>query len=789
MGNFIYHNKWHGYNHHTVPSDDFPDSAIDPIASAEYPFQGVFYNTIPLSAVNDVYVTFNDSNSIDWFVYSNLVKTYSADWSLWSSVRFTASGFRVSNLWPVNFGTRFYFENWNSGFAGYTYWRGFSARIFSAYDNTQALSGENLWPLSTEGAFPPISGRGWHIALSGITWRTNVSAINTRQKNFGPPALLTPNLDNTLFWDVSTAQTAYLTLTENKTITATKLFNVKKGGKYTMWVSLDFCPLPEMNMYFDYNTYRIQVVKYPRSQSYTSNTEVVRLSANNLTRIDFIYDGRFMLGKATHYKIFLPTTEETYYQGLGNTLQTNPCFVTGINEPEKYISPSNGLITIPFSNTFTELSSTYISGSGVDILYFGQDYVFLTFNMVGAAWQNELDLLENNALTATFDRAFGNLSGGDYRVPLYSDNLFATPSIASAPDIMLSAFPNPPYRFAKFKTNQIPVCLSALEVNIRSGKDRDIKRILINNAVAATTGPLVNGVEQKYNFTNERQAVINFTRIQQNYRIDVFCEKQAPVKGSLRPVIWIDPIDNFTLNTIGNKVESVSSKPNDSYRFFAPSSVNRPFNNITDITRSLYFTTSAGDNTYLTINKSLSTDIKPKNDDGLTNLTTFTVVEPVSVLDGSEWVVWWIGDYRFGVGGSIGYGLVLSGNRICFGGINANNVGLPKFFSVIRTYAIEKDKPFLITTVLESTSESNPKIKRPTVYLNGSRLSLQAGLAQTMSLPLTSYQLNFGTAPNLNKFGNFKLHSFIMYKEALTPSRLSLVNNHLISKFNIPKSS
>lgn len=47
-----FHNKWHRHNHHTNPSNDprYPDSAHDPIASPDHPFQGDFVIQGMLSA-------------------------------------------------------------------------------------------------------------------------------------------------------------------------------------------------------------------------------------------------------------------------------------------------------------------------------------------------------------------------------------------------------------------------------------------------------------------------------------------------------------------------------------------------------------------------------------------------------------------------------------------------------------------------------------------------------------------------------------------------------------------
>ena len=51
-----FHNKWHRHNHHTntTPDPRYPDSAHDPIASPEAPFQGDFFLQGSLSASNDI---------------------------------------------------------------------------------------------------------------------------------------------------------------------------------------------------------------------------------------------------------------------------------------------------------------------------------------------------------------------------------------------------------------------------------------------------------------------------------------------------------------------------------------------------------------------------------------------------------------------------------------------------------------------------------------------------------------------------------------------------------------
>lgn len=784
MGNAVYHNKWHGFNHHTVPTDGFPDSAIDPIASNEFPFAGLFFNNLPLSAVDDNVVLYYVANSFDWYMYYTITKPYSSDWNLWNSVRFTVSGFRAYNL-PLST-TRFRYENWNDGAVGYTYWSGVSSNIFNAYITGLTLSSENVWPLLTEGT--TTSGRGWHIALSGITFKTNVSAVNTRQKNFGPVVRLTPNLDNTLFWDVSTAQVVYLTLTENRSLTATRIFNTYRGGKYTMYILLDFCPEENMNVIFDKSTYRVEVSKFPKNRSYRSFNNVVSLSANNVTRIDFTYDGSYMLGKATHYKIFLPTTDDLYYQGQGNTLETNPQYISGLSEPDSYISPGPGIRILPFSDQFTAVSAIYISGSGTDISYFGQGTVLFTMNMIGANWPSLASLTENRGLTASFDRVYANLSGGDYRIPEYADNLFGTPARNIMPELVLSGWPIPPYQVNKLKSNPVPTCLSALEIIVATGRDRDINRVVINNAVSFPLTPTLSGEEQRYNFSNERQALFRFQKVQRNFRFDVYFEKQAPLRVGAAPILWFDPIDNFTITKTFDRIQRIISKPDKNNALVQNTFNNRPFTFESATKRSLAFTTS-GNITRMTLSRPLTSiiPISQITNVGSKNITTFTAVHPLSVTQGAECVLWWIGDYKYGPGGSMGYGVALSGDKICFGGLNPNSAGLSKINNVIQSYKVEKDKPFLLTTVLESRT-GDPRVLRSTVYLNGSRLSsIERGLQSTIALAMSSYNMIFGASPELTNYSNYRLLTHLLYDRALTSTQLTVMNNYLLNKFNIAR--
>jgi len=64
--NARFHNKYHRRNHHSIPSDGFPDSGADPIASPQEPFRGDFHAIGALSATGNLTIGGNT------LIYGNL---------------------------------------------------------------------------------------------------------------------------------------------------------------------------------------------------------------------------------------------------------------------------------------------------------------------------------------------------------------------------------------------------------------------------------------------------------------------------------------------------------------------------------------------------------------------------------------------------------------------------------------------------------------------------------------------------------------------------------------------
>jgi len=234
MSNFLYHNKYHRANHHTLPNSLYPDSATDPIASATNPFLGIFYtalsgielDTIPVDVryivtfIDDSITTFQglsvntldsvfytitvnaEANSFEWYrAYTNIF-TLSNDYSLYPGVTGVLTS--LSGIWNLgaSFGSSF---------------KNNSARYTSVYNNVYQNSG--TWP------------------FIDTTLRLNLVQQNTRSKNFSMKNITTTNTD--IFWNLSAQQVAYFSLTSNSTLKNINTGNMKKGGEYFLIIQQD----------------------------------------------------------------------------------------------------------------------------------------------------------------------------------------------------------------------------------------------------------------------------------------------------------------------------------------------------------------------------------------------------------------------------------------------------------------------------------------------------------------------------------------------------------------------
>lgn len=870
MSNAIFHNKWHGFNHYTVPLTGFPDSGTDPIASAEFPFRGIFYNVIkgdfglsldgvtifdpgsgftstpslslrvqpeesmvdqPLFKVGvdiaaqtlssievldggsfftqgvliftpgsgetlkrlpEVTLTYRavsaSSDSLGWEFYSSLTQNNSSDWNKYFSVRDTTTPLSAS---------------WDLGFNSYLTLSAISGVYDSVYTHSVSLSPETRW--DGEG------GTGWHIALSSITHRTNEPyQIDTRQKVARPVGLTSNKALSTITWDLS-AQTVYFAMTGTDSLTAKDIINPKKGGKYVMWIYVDRCPVERANVIFDPANYNISIKTL--SGNYIQTNNVIALTANYITRIDFVYDGQKMLGKASRFRIYAPTDDDLYFQGSGLQF-TDPN--TGGNKSPVYINPNKnkifGILSVnsdidnisqggvnieSYSNEYTETSSFYIPGSGIRFRFLNGDNQYFNYNLVNAEFQSKATLNRYQSLTGSFDKVVGTLSGrGDWRLPQFAENLIASPNESEVTDnIILSALPTVkyggPWVFEDTSFRSVKTCLSTYTVEIYSGKNRDIESILVND-ISVPINPIVPVTyygschRQPYTFYNERTAYLTFERISSDYDIQITYRPQTP---NLIPnlLAWMTAQDDLSLS-LGPLSALTAWRSNTEYQF----SIARTLPSIAPIVQTEFgvrrFINFSGTRS---MQSAEGNAVRPltalsASQSFLKGFTTFTVFKPLETTPLSS-VIWWIGDLNENSTQG-GFGLVLSGYQLYTIGNFIEKYQNRQLLLEFDSTRLFQNNIFIVTTKYDP--DRNPY--RQEIYVNNGRNNLVRSIYQTsffdntVTTPLTNFDLMIGKHPTkAEAFGRFHMYDFYIYDRALSRNEIISMNRFLNDKFSL----
>lgn len=549
MANELIHNKWHAFNHFTVPLEGFPDSGTDPIAAKDYPFQGIFYNSL-----SGFFRNIGRSDSAHWWFYSSTTKAHSGWWELYPYV--------LSTTITLS-------SDWDLGYSGYTTLYSNSAKYVSVHTTSYFNSGADQYDL--RGGVGGPGGIGWHIALSATCHRLNEAQSNIYQKVAVPVRLLEQG--TSLIWDLS-AQTVYVNLTGNYEMYANEVIGLKKGGKYTMWAYIDRCPEENMNIVFDEKYYNIAVKVLSGTEYTYSLSNVLRLSSSSITRIDFTCDGEKMLGKATHYSIWVPTEKDLYFKGLGlfmtdprngrskspvyvNTNKAGGTAIIGIpaeigGTGEWLIAGEGVNIIEDYLSNFTAPSSLYVDGpplSGIRFRYLNANTQYINFVVYNANWATSKQLSYSRSLTGSFDRIVGTLSGkGDFRNPIYAQNLICSPGEDTIiNNLQFEALPTPPYELVSSNIREVVVCTSSYEVEIYSGKDREIDSVFVNGNEINIQPVKYNGFDQPYNFNNERTCTVKFSRIQEDNTIEAFFRPQYPITIP-NNILWFNSQDSSLLN-------------------------------------------------------------------------------------------------------------------------------------------------------------------------------------------------------------------------------------------------
>lgn len=267
MGTFIFHNKYHRNAHHTVPTDGFPDSASDPIASEKYPFLGIFHNTL-FEGIN--------SNSKDW---ANTFTATSANSAVWENY--------LSVYTTVNTNSAF----WQNNYPAYITYKSLSANIDSTYTT-----------VSINSAF-------WNRLYSDETRHVDRSQEDTRQKNFKIFQVVPSDISNIIL-DLSAGQVSYYTISNTSNISG--FIGSKRGGKYNFYVVTDGSCLSTIELNFNPN-----VFKFPSTTSFI-------ITGTRLGKFEFLSDGVYLHGKGTVFDSIGANDQNTYFGASGVILNPNP---------------------------------------------------------------------------------------------------------------------------------------------------------------------------------------------------------------------------------------------------------------------------------------------------------------------------------------------------------------------------------------------------------------------------------------------------------------------------------
>lgn len=243
-GTFRFHNKFHRSSHHTLTALSIEDGGLDPIASENQPFIGVFYNR-----VTDQGRSYSiDSNSLFWHNTYLTVSSLSSRWGTEGTTYSTVSALS---------------SNWNSGYSAYVSLNPLSANYESTYTTVRANSA--VW------------------GDPNVMFTDKVQE-NTRSKTFSG-FQLSIELDSSVNWDLDVAQVAFLTVTQSLTVQNPIQNTIKKGGIYTLY-------LAQANG-GNHTVYFGTAYRFPLGNHISVN---MNKTLNGITIVNFISDGVLFFG-------------------------------------------------------------------------------------------------------------------------------------------------------------------------------------------------------------------------------------------------------------------------------------------------------------------------------------------------------------------------------------------------------------------------------------------------------------------------------------------------------------
>lgn len=313
-GFFRLHNKFHRSSHHTLSSTSVLDQGLDPIASQQEPFNGIFYNTL----TNQQGTYEIPTNSYEWYSTYATVCALSSNWNLIETVYSTVCANSA---------------NWNNAYSAYSTLCAASANWDSTYSTVCANSAN------------------W---ANEYVLYTNRVQENTRSKTFSGYNL-TINGDNTVDWNLDIAQVAFLKLDRNVTIKNPIPSTMKNGGLYNLYVVQGY-PSGGYSLTFESN------YLFPVGVNIATD---INFALSGTTIFNFFCDSSFMYGE--FYKTNLipvspaPTPTITPTPNLTQTVTPT---LTPTKTPTPTPTPLNRVIT------FVNGDPVVFFGSGDNLIGF-----------------------------------------------------------------------------------------------------------------------------------------------------------------------------------------------------------------------------------------------------------------------------------------------------------------------------------------------------------------------------------------------------------------------------------
>lgn len=254
-GVFTFHNKFHRSNHHTLTGTKDVDSGLDPIASKQYPFRGVFYNLLTDQQKTYEYYT----SSLDWFSAHTTMFGFSATWMLTRTLYNTVSSLSA---------------NWNKGYEAYTFLKANSSNYDNTYTTVRTYSAD------------------WG---SPFLMFTNKAQEYTHSKTFSGQNLY-PSTDypgnSTYDWNLDTQQVAFATIDKNIFINNPIEETVLNGGLYTLVIKQNNPGLHTLGYEVEFdNLYRFNSTKITKN--------IVNKTLYGITVINFIAIEGILYGDVT----------------------------------------------------------------------------------------------------------------------------------------------------------------------------------------------------------------------------------------------------------------------------------------------------------------------------------------------------------------------------------------------------------------------------------------------------------------------------------------------------------